>query len=186
MNLFFRLMIVFIRALMSKKQAGLFDPAKLTFRVWLTDQDMFMHMTNSRYLSFSDLGTINFMVRAGFWKILRKRNWFPVICAQSMVITRMLDTPNKFQIVTKIIGWTDTYVCISHNFMYQGRQHAEVRVVARFASRSKKPVFPQDLIDAAGQSHVSPPLPDAFLTMVKDVEEKRAAFRNSPRVSPKD
>lgn len=178
MNLFFRLLIVFIRARMSKQKIGATEPVKIDFRVWLTDQDMFMHMTNSRYLSFSDLGTINYMVRAGFWKILRKKGWFPVICAQSMVITRMLDTPNKFQLVTKIIGWTDTYVCISHKFIYRNRQHAEVSVVARFASRDKQLVVPQNLIDASGQTLTSPELPAAFLALIKDVETRRLTFKS--------
>lgn len=136
-----------------------------------------MHMTNSRYLSFSDLGTINYIMRTGCWSELKKRRWYPVICAQSMIITRMLTTPQKFELVTKIAGWTDTYVGISHTFMHRGRKHAEVRVIARFASRDKSKVAPQDMIDAVGSNISSPVLSDDYISMIDQIEERRTAFK---------
>lgn len=177
MNLFLRLMIVFIKASFSRERIGILDPSVLKYRVWLTDQDMFAHMTNSRYLSFSDLGTINYIMRSGCWPILRKRGWFPVICGQSMIISRMLKTPQTFVIVTQITGWTDTYVGLSHRFLRQGREHAEVRVIARFAARDKSTVTPQAMIDAVGSDVVSPQLPQAYLDLIDDVEAGRTALR---------
>ena len=173
MNLFFRLLVVFIRASFSKPRISIIDEARLNYRVWLTDQDMFMHMTNSRYLSFSDLGTINYIVRTGSWKVLRKNNWFPVICAQSMIVTRMLTTPQKFTLVSKITGWTDTYVGLSHKFYHKDRVHAEVRVIARFASRDKTKVSPQAMIDEVGEVLTSPDLPEAYVRMINSIEQAR-------------
>jgi len=172
-NLFLRLILVFIRASLSKQRFGILDETRLRYRVWLTDQDMFAHMTNSRYLSFSDLGTINYIMRTGCWSILRKRGWFPVICAQSMVISRMLKTPQKFEVVTKITGWTEAYVGLSHKFYRQGHQHAEVRVIARFASKDKSRVSPQAMIDATGGKVDSPQLPAPYLAMIEDIEQAR-------------
>ncbi len=177
MNLFLRLILVFIRASLSKQRVALLDETRLRYRVWLTDQDMFAHMTNSRYLSFSDLGTINYIMRTGCWSILRKRGWFPVICAQSMVISRMLKTPQKFEIVTKTTGWTDTYVCLSHKFYREGRQHAEVRVIARFTSKDKTKVSPQAMMDALGDEIDSPQLPAPYQAMIKDIEQARSRAR---------
>ena len=180
MNLFFRLLVVFFRATFSRQRIDVLDQACLTYRVWLTDQDMFMHMTNSRYLSFSDLGTINYIMRSGFWKILRRRGWFPVISGQTMIISRMLTSPQKFEIITKITGWTDTYVCISHTFMRRARQHAEVRVIARFASRDKSIVTPQALIDAVGTHIDSPELPAVYLSMIEEAEAARRRGKSMP------
>ena len=45
MNLFFRLIGVVIAALLRKEDTELLGTTKLKFRVWLTDHDMFMHMT---------------------------------------------------------------------------------------------------------------------------------------------
>ena len=50
MNLFFRRLWVYLRANLSPKTAPVDTEFRLNFRVWLTDQDMFLHMTNSRYL----------------------------------------------------------------------------------------------------------------------------------------
>ncbi|MCF6328684.1 MAG: thioesterase family protein [Henriciella sp.] len=183
MNLFFRLMVVFIRAKLSRHRISIIDEARLNYRVWLTDQDMFMHMTNSRYLSFSDLGTINYIVRTGSWAVLRKKNWFPVICAQSMIVTRMLTTPQKFTLVSKITGWTDTYVGLSHKFYHKGRVHAEVRVIARFASRDKTKVSPQAMIDEVGEVLTSPDLPEAYVSMIASIEQARQKSSTASRIS---
>jgi len=182
-NLFLRLLVVFIRASFSKQRIGILDEARLSYRVWLTDQDMFAHMTNSRYLSFSDLGTINYIMRTGSWKILRKRRWFPVICAQSMTISRMLTTPEKFEIVSKITGWTDTYVGLSHKFYRDEREHAEVRVIARFASKDKSKVPPQAMIDAVGSDITSPVLPAEFIAMIEDLEQARARSKAQSNIT---
>lgn len=173
MNLFFRLIWVFIRATMSKARVDLLAQTRLKYRVWPTDQDMFMHMTNSRYMSFADLGTVNYIIRSGCWRTMRKLGWFPVICGQSMIITRMLKTPQSFEIVTNLVGWDDKYVGISHKFMRNGRQHAEVRVIAKFASRDKKKLRPQDMIDAVGSDAVSPPMPPEYQAIIEDLERHR-------------
>ena len=94
-----------------------------------------------------------------------------------MVISRMLRTPQRFDIVTQITGWDDTYVGLSHKFMIKDREHAEVRVIARFASRDKTKVTPQDMIDAVGSNVASPPLPDIYQDLIADVEAGRARAR---------
>ncbi len=177
MNLFARLIVVFIRALLSKQRIILLNETRLTYRVWLLDQDMFAHMTNSRYLSFSDLGTINHIIRIGSWPVLRKRGWIPVICGQSMVISRMLSMPEKFELVTKIVAWTDAYVCLSHKFIRGETEHAEVQVIAKFAARDKSKVRPQEMVDAIGLDLVSPELPDSFAHLIARVEACRARAR---------
>jgi acyl-CoA thioesterase FadM len=181
MNLFFRLLIVFMRAAMAKVHIGILDEARLKYRVWLTDQDMFAHMTNSRYMSFADLGTVNYIIRSGCWRTMRKLGWFPVICGQSMTITRMLKTPQKFEIVSNLVGWDDTYVGISHKFMRDGRQHAEVRVIAKFASRDKKRLMPQDMIDAVGSDAVSPSMPRAYQDIIDQLRFAKEAQDRSKR-----
>lgn len=136
-------------------------------------------MTNSRYMSFADLGTINYIMRSGCWPVLRKRGWYPVICGQSMTISRMLQSPQKFEIITQLTGWDSTYVGLSHKFFRSGKEHAEVRVIARFASRDRKKVTPQDMIDAVGSDVVSPQLPEAYIAMIADVEAGRARAKTS-------
>lgn len=173
MNLFFRLVWVFLKASFAKEKIDVLGSAVLRFRVWLTDQDMFAHLTNSRYMSFSDLGTINFIIRSGFWGVMRKRGWFPVICAQSMTVSRMLKTPQAFEVSTKLVGWNDTYVGISHTFTRHGNVHAQVNVLARFTSGKRKKIAPQDVIQAAGSDTQSPELPETFKRLIEQISDAR-------------
>lgn len=175
MNLFFRLLAVFIRASLAKGKTSLLEPVRLSSRVMLTDQDMFAHMTNSRYFSFSDLGVINYIVRTGFWPILRKRGWFPVVCAESVVFSRMLRWRDRFEVETRLVAWSGPYICLQHDFSKKGKATATVRIVARFASRNRKQVSMDDITEALDINQPSPPLPGEFETMIMDVENARAA-----------
>jgi len=179
MNLFLRLVRVFLSALWSSQRVDMLDKTQLRFRVWLVDQDMFAHMTNSRYLSFGDLGTINYMIRSGFWPVLRKHGWFPVICAQHVVINRMLRSPQRFDLQTQVLAWDDTYVCLRHQFLRGETVHAELRVVARFASRSRKRVETSDVMAAMKLDHTSPPVPDTYSNMIKEIRAGREALMDA-------
>ena len=175
MNLFFRLLFVFIRASLAKEKVSLLDAVHLRSRVMLTDQAMFAHMTNSRYFSFSDLGVINYIVRTGFWPKLRKRGWFPVVCAESVVFARMLRWRDRFVITTRLVAWTDTYICLQHDFTRQDKATATVRIVARFASRKRDRVTMDDVIELLAVDQTSPPLPEVFARMIDDIEAARPA-----------
>ena len=173
MNLFFRLIFVAIKALFRKEDMDLLGTSVLEFRVWLTDQDMFAHMTNSRYLSFSDLGTMNFIIRIGYMRVFQSRGWVPVICAQTMNVSRMLTTPQKFEVHTRLAGWNDTYVGLHHTFMRNDRKHADVYVLARLAARDRSKPTPYDLVAAGGKTVASPTFSKPFLDLIEEAEGAR-------------
>ena len=175
MNLFFRLLGIFLRSFFAGKHVGLLDQTVLRFRVWITDQDMFMHMTNSRYLSFGDLGTINYILRTGSWSQLRKRGWFPVICGQTMVISRMLSFPQKFELRSRVTGWDDSYVGLLHEFYAKGRKTAEVKVVAKFASTDRTPVTPAQMVELIDPGAVNPGLDQDFKDLITRIKLGRAS-----------
>ncbi len=175
MNLFFRLLRVFITALFSKKNNPILKPVSRTYRVWITDQDMFAHMTNSRYLSFSDLGTINYIIRSGTWAVLREMGWFPVICGQTMAVARMLRFPHKFKVTTRITGWNEKYVGLLHEFSSRGRTTAQVKVVARFASNDRKQVNPQSMVDILDPETKNPGLAPEYLSIIDQIEDLRTS-----------
>ena len=181
MNLFFRLLMVFIRASLAKPRLSLFDTTRIQSRVMLTDQDMFAHMTNSRYFSFSDLGVINYIVRTGTWPKLRKRGWFPVVCAESVTFSRPLSWRDRFEIKTHLVGWTDTYMCLQHDFIHEEKPTATVRIISRFASRKRDRVTMSDVVSYLGVERQSPPLPAAFEAMVAEVETARSLRSQEPR-----
>ncbi|WP_375731226.1 thioesterase family protein, partial [Azospirillum sp. B506] len=75
MNLIFRLLAVAVAAIYSAwrgRRTGLLEPSTLRFRVWPTDLDLNLHMTNARYFSVMDLGRTDLAIRVGLG---------PAICA---------------------------------------------------------------------------------------------------------
>lgn len=173
MNLFFRLVRIFLAALFSKKTSKITDLYKLKFSVWLTDQDMFAHLTNSRYFSFADLGTINFIIRSNSWNTLRKKGWVPVILSEKVIITRMLKFPQAFTLETQVTCWDESYVGIRHTFVRKGRTHASVDLIAKFASRDRTPLTPQMVLTEIGNTETSPPLTDTFIELRRDIQNAR-------------
>ncbi|MEM5517619.1 thioesterase family protein [Henriciella sp. AS95] len=180
MNLFFRLLCVFFKAYFSKKDTHYLDETEIRSRVMLTDQDMFAHMTNSRYFSFSDLATIDYIIRTNAWALLRKRGWMPVVASEAVAFRRMLRAHQAFKVTTRLVGWNDTYLCLEHRFVRDEEETALLRVVARFASRKKSErVLIKDVTKLLGITQASPPLPREFQNMIDDIQ----TFRDSASAS---
>lgn len=166
MNLLLRLIWVLLQAAIGKPHAPLTAPRRATFTVWLTDQDMFLHMTNSRYLSFADLGRVDLTARAGLRKAMNRHRWRAEICGQIMTINRMLKAPNRFQLETRICGWDDRYLAVEQTFIRRARTHASVNTLLRVQDRDGTPIPPQALIDEIDPGRPSPKLPDLFLDLI--------------------
>ena len=170
MNLFFRRLWVLLVASLSSKSAPLDQACVLNYRVWFTDQDMFMHMTNSRYLSFSDLARLNLLIRTGIMKALKQNNWRLEICGQTRTITRMLKAPQAFRMACEIEGWSDQHIAFKHAFKRRGSTHAVINTLMRVSDSKGNLVAPQALLDAVRWEHASPALPDSFTGLAKEIE----------------
>jgi acyl-CoA thioesterase FadM len=175
MNLLFRLLWVMLRARFGAPHAPLTDPARLKFRVWLTDQDMFLHMTNSRYLSFSDLGRVDLFSRSGLRKQIKANGWRLEICGQTMTINRMLKAPKPFTLETQIHGWDDRFLALGQTFLRGGKNHARVVTLLELLDRSGNPVPPQDLIDQIDPELTSPDLSPALIELIASTSASRIA-----------
>lgn len=180
MNLLFRLLWVMWRARFGAKHSPLSAPAFLNFRVWLTDQDMFLHMTNSRYLSFSDLGRVDLFSRSGLRKVLKSNGWQTEICGQTMTINRMLRAPKPFTLETEIHGWDDRFLVLGQRFMRNGRNHAGVVTLLAIQDRTGTPVKPQSLIESIEPETHSPALSEAYVELIASTRASRTSAKNSP------
>lgn len=167
MNLFFRRLWIYLRAQLSSKDGAITDAYSLHFRVWLTDQDTFLHLTNSRYLSFSDLGRLNLLIRSGVWDILNRESWELVICSQTRTIARMLKSPQTFEIACQITGWTDEHIAICHRFQRSSKVHAEVNTLVRIQTLGGEVIPVNRLLEALNVTTVSPQLTDVFADLVE-------------------
>lgn len=175
MNLLFRLLWVMLRARFGAKHETITDPAQLNFRVWLTDQDMFLHMTNSRYLSFSDLGRMDLFIRSGVRSLIKSNLWQLEICGQTMTINRMLKAPRPFTLETQIHGWDDRFLVVGQTFLRNGRNHARVVTLLEILDSSGALVPPQSLIDSIAADTSSPELTPALTDLIASTRASRAA-----------
>lgn len=166
MNLFFRRFWLYLSTLFGVKQAPLLDKHKRQFRVWLTDQDMFLHMTNSRYLSFSDLARLNLLIRTGLNRHLQNQGWHMEICAQTRTITRMLKAPQSFVATCEVMGWTDHYIAFRHDLMRGEKTHAEINTVMRINDADSNPVAPSALLEAINWTGEAPTLSKIYLDLI--------------------
>lgn len=159
MNLFLRIFLVWVKSLFRPK-IGLLEEAETFFRVWLTDQDAFRHMTNSRYFSLTDVCIIDYMLRTGAWAKLSRKGWLPFVVYEDMIIEKTLTFPERFSVRTKLLGWNETHVVIRHIFQRaDGTVTAEGFTLARFVGKKRQRPTPADVLAMLGQPLSSPTLP---------------------------
>lgn len=172
MNLWLRLLLYLIRYPWRTPLASAADAGQLTFRVAPLDLDLSLHMNNGRYLTLMDLGRIDFMVRSGLWRAIRRHGWTPI--ASSIVIRyrRELKPFARFRLETRLISWAEASVVMEQTFILLSGPHAgQVAARALFKggiySRSEKSfIDTARLMAEIGTSAVSPPLSaeaEAFL-----------------------
>lgn len=158
MNLFLRLLVVALKARF-KSRLGVFDVCVTHFRAWFTDQDLFRHVTNSRYFSLTDVCVADYLMRTRAWRVLRKRGWVPIIAYEDMIFRRMIRAPHRFAVHTAMLGWTEEAVVIRHVFHRRGSVTAEGVAIARFIDKRGEVVPTADVAAALGHEGPSPALP---------------------------
>jgi acyl-CoA thioesterase FadM len=158
LNLWFRL----VWALLSWRSRGpvsLWEVGSRSFRVWPTDLDIFNHKNNGKYLSLMDLGRFDILLRSGTWKTLGKKNWYPVVVAETITFRKSLAPWVKFEIESKILGWDEEAFYVEQRFTVRGEIYASAVVRLRFLARPRGVVTPQMLLDYLGAPEVTPVLP---------------------------
>jgi acyl-CoA thioesterase FadM len=133
MNLWLRLFLYalarpFRRAIVAGHEAG-----ALHFRVWPSDLDLSLHMNNGRYLTVMDLGRLDFLVRTGLWRAVRRHRWTPI--ASSIVIRyrRELRPFDRFRLETRLVCWAEASVVMEQVFvLLTGPHKGQVAARAMF------------------------------------------------------
>jgi acyl-CoA thioesterase FadM len=170
MNLFLRILLVWLKAKFRRRK-DVFDEIVSNFRVWPTDQDMFRHMTNSRYFSLTDVCIIDFMLRTGAWPVLRKRGWIPIVVYEDLIFKKMLRWPQAFVVRTKLLGWDEANVIVSHAFERKdGTTTAEGFTISRFISTKGEKISTARVVEALaiGAPPALPPAAAAALARAKE------------------
>jgi acyl-CoA thioesterase FadM len=166
-NLLVRLLLIMLQAL-RREPLGPLDTSVVTMHVWLTDLDLLMHMNNGRYLSLMDLGRVDLMIRAGFWREARRRGWYPVVGSTLIDYRRPLTVFQKFELRTRVAGWDERWVYLEQQIVRNGTIAAAATLKTQIRSATGA-VSTADAMVALGLDQSSPPLSEhALLLAQKD------------------
>lgn len=163
MNLIFRLIRVMIAALYDQwrgRRLTLLGESALRFRVWPTDLDLNLHMTNARYFSVMDLGRTDLMIRVGLGNAILKNRWQPVLGAANVRFRRSLRPFQRFTLVSRVLCWDDKYIFMEHRLETAQGVAAIAVMQGAFVARGSV-VTPAQVLAALGVEEPSPPMPDA-------------------------
>ncbi|MGO3152314.1 MAG: acyl-CoA thioesterase [Galactobacter sp.] len=159
MNLYFRLLILRLRALRTRRRGPASFPGgrptawsifRTPFRVAPLDLDQLGHMNNGRYLTILDLGRMDLMLTSGLWGRCKDLGWYPVVAAQTISYRKSLHPGERFDVVTKLLGIEDRWVFMEQSFCIGDEVHAQAIVKARFLKRSGGGVSAEELLAVAG------------------------------------
>jgi len=116
MNLYFRLIWTLLRA-WRLPQISIDEPFERVFRVLPNDIDINLHMNNGRYLTISDLLSIEFFARSGFLKVLLKNRWRPITGGSIITYRRQLKFNQKYRVRYQWAGSDDHWNYLSFQFL---------------------------------------------------------------------
>ncbi|MBR9729094.1 thioesterase family protein [Shewanella intestini] len=173
MNLYFRLIWLFMWRIHRCKRIGFLGTSRISYRALPLDCDINLHLTNSRYPAFLDLARTHMIAEMGFMKRFLKLGWAPIVNASEFTFIRDIKPFEKFEIETKIVGWDQKYFYIEHRFVTARGLHSIVHVRGVFLHKGKQ-VPIETLVAEAGHQGPAPELPPevvqwiAFLQLKKD------------------
>ena len=162
MNLLFRLILVVIAGWFGGRAGfagGFLGESRLRLRVWPTDLDINLHMTNARYFSIMDLGRLDLLVRSGLVPVLWRRRWQPVLGAATVRFRRPLAPFRRFTLTSRVLCWDERWFYIEHRIETASGMAALAVMQGAFVGASGT-VPPAEVLAAAGDRRESPPMPD--------------------------
>ncbi|MBI1326257.1 MAG: thioesterase [Alphaproteobacteria bacterium] len=180
MNLFFRVLYVFLRSLFAPRINPL-EVGHLPLRVLLNDLDTNGHMNNGRYLTIMDLGRLDYLLRSGLWRFVMKHKGVPILGAATIRYRLSLDPFHPFDLQTRVLCWDEKWFYLEQKFVLtSGEKAGAVAAVALVKGSfwaDKKLVQPQVIVEELGVTTQSPPMPEAVVTWKKAEDALKASHQ---------
>lgn len=177
MNLLLRLIWILLKRARHGRVNPL-QPLRVKSRALPNDLDINMHVNNGRYLSFADLGRVDWFIRSGCLQVARKQKAIPVIGDVTARYIRQLKAFDRFYVQTRLLGWNQKWAFLEHKiFDGQDRLAAIVVIRGMFWNR-KGGLTPQELMEATGNGHLeSPDLPEWVAHWAQTLDELTATAK---------
>jgi acyl-CoA thioesterase FadM len=159
MNMYFRLFLLWIKALRSKAPSiGILDETTLKFRCGLSDIDLYRHMNNAKYLSFMDLGRIHFIGSIGAFDLVRKYRWLTIVGGADIEYRRAIELFSTFELKTRLLAWDNRWFYHEQTISSNGKVAAVAYVRVLLLGPDKKIVPPSEALSLLGVDSPSPAL----------------------------
>lgn len=149
MNLFVRLFL----ALMAARRAssiGLDDEAEITQKIRGRDTDGEGRLHKARYGSFSDLGILAFLTRAGVLALSRKHGWLPIVAGREIDILAPDLAGKNLVLITRLTGWDARYTFFEQDLFVDGTLTATMRTIGRVTSKTEKAPLVARVLEGLG------------------------------------
>jgi len=104
------------------------DPLAITrykFRVMPWDIDLNMHLTNTRYPAFIDVGRVQWFAEVGLLPLITKDGWRTVVASQTVTFVREIKPFTKVEIESRVLYWDRKYLYSEHRFLVEGKLHCK-------------------------------------------------------------
>jgi acyl-CoA thioesterase FadM len=136
----------------------LFEESRIRFHVWPGDLDFFGHMNNGRYLTLMDSGRFDLITRLGLLPHMKTNRMISVLGGATIQFKRPLRPFQRFDLLTRIVGWDAKWFYIEQRFESEGKLVANALVRRLFRAPGKS-VPSKDVLALLSYDHESPPLP---------------------------
>jgi acyl-CoA thioesterase FadM len=149
-----------------RSRIELFEPTRVSLRVWPDDLDSNLHVNNGRYLTLADLGGIAWFLRSGVLSRARRFRAAPVVADACAKFRRELKLLQPFEIETRLLGWERRSIFLEHRFLVDEHVSGVVGVSCVFKS-GRRTVYPSELLGGLSTRTQSPVLP-AWVSQFSD------------------
>lgn len=166
MNLYLRVLIVFIRSFFKPRLTDIMGHSILHFRVLPNDLDVNGHMNNGRYTTIMDLGRLDLILRNGLMRVMFKQKCVPVLGSIQMRFRIPLMPFQAYRLESRVICWDDKWVFMEQQFIIKkGKKTGAVAAIGIvkggfYDQNNRRTVPTQDLLDVLGMPSHSPAFPD--------------------------
>jgi acyl-CoA thioesterase FadM len=157
-NLWLRLLLLLCLSRF-RGRCDILGPCLTPFRVLPSDLDVLGHMNNGKYLSLLDLARTDMMIRSRVLPQLIKRQWYPVLAAETIAFKSSLKLGERFHVSTAIVGWNAEQLVVRQDFLRDSKLIAQAFILAVFLRRAGGKVSTEEVLALAGKSGPSPALP---------------------------
>jgi acyl-CoA thioesterase FadM len=125
--------------------------SRLPLRVWPTDVDLNVHLTNSRYAALMDLGRLDLLLRSGVARSMFLTDARPIAVEVRLRFAKELRLGQRFTLETRVVGRERKAVVVEQRFLVGDEVHA-VGTVSLVLLRRGKVIEPRllaPLLEAA-------------------------------------